>query len=235
MDRSTFEHWFAENDKQRVIVIYRVSSTSQICRYHDRNYYRQYNTACQFLFLKWKRNQCTNVLLSILLCLTVFYYDQTSGIIWWKKKIHGNGLTLFCSSHVAVFQHRSCLLTNREKYSSHIRMEIKCLIKLKKDIGICFELKNIVQRMCAKIFKKQNTDQICNLLNFNTLWQVKKQYNSVLIAELVKNIIKSCNYETHEIIGILMWKLNNIQYITFLTLAHSESINEHVIFFSKKR
>ena len=31
------------------------------------------------------------------------YYDQTSGSIWWKKKFHGNSLTIFCSSHVAVF------------------------------------------------------------------------------------------------------------------------------------
>ena len=29
-------------------------------------------------------------------------YDKTSLIIWWKKKVHGNGLTLFCSTHKAA-------------------------------------------------------------------------------------------------------------------------------------
>ena len=52
---------------------------------HEGNYYRQYNMACHFFFY--------------------FYsdYDQTSRIICRKKNVHGNNLTLFCSSHVALF------------------------------------------------------------------------------------------------------------------------------------
>ena len=32
-----------------------------------------------------------------------YMYDQASRIIWWKKKVHDNGLTLFCNDHMAVF------------------------------------------------------------------------------------------------------------------------------------
>ena len=52
-----------------------------------------------FRIFCWYRGFCHRTGSDLLLFLN---YDQTSGIIWWKKKVH-NTISPFCSSHVAVF------------------------------------------------------------------------------------------------------------------------------------
>ena len=70
-----------------------------IGRWYEADNYKQYNTSCPFYFYS--------------------NYDQTSGNNLWKKNVHGNGLMLLCSSHVAVliFDISIPLMTvKREKY-----------------------------------------------------------------------------------------------------------------------
>ena len=77
---------------------------------HEGNYLRQYNTA--FLFFHF----CSN-------------YDQTSGNIWWKKDVHGNGFNAILWRLYRISRRRSCLLNfDRGKESSHIRNYINQIV-----------------------------------------------------------------------------------------------------------